>query len=99
MELVQDTYRAFADDDLLGEVVMERMPAGLTTRRHRASNEPVGAAVETGAAPGTSAARGRPPAPGRAGRVDQRPALAFTHADPGAGRRRACDLARQLEAP
>ena len=47
-EVVLDTYRAFADDDLLAEVVMERMLAGVATRRHRAVNEPVGAAVEAG---------------------------------------------------
>ena len=41
-----DTYAAFADDDLLTEVVMERMLAGLATRRHRVANEPVGAEVE-----------------------------------------------------
>ena len=41
-----DTYAAFADDDLLATVVMERMLGGLATRRHRAANEPVGKAVE-----------------------------------------------------
>lgn len=45
-EVALDTYGAFAADDLLGEVVMERMLAGLATRRHRAANEPVGVAVE-----------------------------------------------------
>ena len=45
-EVTLDTYITFADDDLLGEVVMERMLAGLATRRHRAAGEPVGAAVE-----------------------------------------------------
>jgi transposase-like protein len=45
-EVALDTYAAFADDDLLATVVMERMLAGLTTRRHRAANEPVGGAVE-----------------------------------------------------
>jgi putative transposase len=45
-EVRLETYRAFADDDLLGEVVMARMLAGLATRRHRAANEPVGEAVE-----------------------------------------------------
>ena len=40
------TYAAFADDDLLGQVVMERMLAGLATRRHPAAAEPVGQAVE-----------------------------------------------------
>ena len=45
-EVHLDTYGAFTADDLLGEVVMARMLAGLATRRHRAANEPVGAAVE-----------------------------------------------------
>lgn len=47
-EVVLDTYRAFADDDLLAEVVMERMLAGVATRRHRTVNEPVGDQVEAG---------------------------------------------------
>ena len=41
-----ETYATFADDDPLATVVMERMLAGLATRRHRAANEPVGEAVE-----------------------------------------------------
>jgi transposase-like protein len=45
-ELRLDSYATFADDDLLAEVVMARMLAGLATRRHRAANEPVGEAVE-----------------------------------------------------
>jgi putative transposase len=45
-EVTLDTYTTFAADDLLGQVVMERMLAGLATRRHRAAGEPVGAAVE-----------------------------------------------------
>jgi putative transposase len=45
-EVRLDTYAAFADEDLLGQVVMERMLAGLATRRHRSANEPVGEAVE-----------------------------------------------------
>jgi transposase-like protein len=45
-EVGLDTYATFADGDLLGTVVMERMLAGLATRRHRAANEPVGEAVE-----------------------------------------------------
>lgn len=48
-EVALDTYAAFADDDLLSEVVMERMLAGLATRRHRSANEPVGADVEAAA--------------------------------------------------
>ena len=45
-EVRLDTYAAFADDDVLSAVVMERMLAGLATRRHRAANEPVGVTVE-----------------------------------------------------
>ena len=45
-ELHLETYVAFSDDDQLSEVVMERMLAGLATRRHRVANEPVGASVE-----------------------------------------------------
>ena len=45
-EVQLGTYATFADDDLLGEVVMARMLAGLATRRHRAANEPVGEVVE-----------------------------------------------------
>jgi transposase-like protein len=48
-EVDLDTYTAAAADDLLAEVVMERMLAGLATRRHRAANEPVGAKVEADA--------------------------------------------------
>src|SRR6266498_2105048 len=45
-EVQLESYATFGDDDLLGKVVLERMLAGLATRRHRAANEPVGAAVE-----------------------------------------------------
>ena len=45
-EVHLNTYTTFADDDLLSAVVMERMLAGLATRRHRAAGEPVGADVE-----------------------------------------------------
>lgn len=48
-EVTLETYAAVADDDLLTKVVMERMLAGLATRRHRAANEPVGAEVEASA--------------------------------------------------
>jgi putative transposase len=40
------TWQALADDDLLGQVVMERMLAGLATRRHTQAAEPVGEVVE-----------------------------------------------------
>jgi putative transposase len=39
-------YRLFAGEDQLTQVVMERMLAGLATRRHTAAAEPVGAVVE-----------------------------------------------------
>jgi len=39
------TYATFANDDLLNQVVMERMLAGVATRRHRAVAEPVGEKV------------------------------------------------------
>ena len=45
-EVALDTYATFASDDLLRDVVLERMLAGVATRRHRAVAEPVGAAVE-----------------------------------------------------
>lgn len=48
-EVALESYSTFAADDLLGQVVMERMLAGLATRRHRSANEPVGEAVEVGA--------------------------------------------------
>lgn len=47
------TYATFSNDDLLTEVVMERMLAGVATRRHRAVGEPVGEEV-TAAATATS---------------------------------------------
>ncbi len=48
-EVALESYSTFAADDLLGQVVMERMLAGLATRRHRSANEPVGETVEAGA--------------------------------------------------
>jgi putative transposase len=41
-EIELDTYQQFSDDDLLSQLVMERMLAGVATRRHAAVNEPVG---------------------------------------------------------
>lgn len=49
-EVRLDTYSSFASDHGLTELVMERMLAGLATRRHRAADEPVGAEVEAEAA-------------------------------------------------
>lgn len=43
------TYNLFAAEDQLTAVVMERMLAGLATRRHVAAAEPVGADVEAAA--------------------------------------------------
>jgi putative transposase len=40
------TYRLFAGEDQLTAVVMERMLAGLATRRHTAAAEPVGVDIE-----------------------------------------------------
>jgi transposase-like protein len=43
------TYEHFADRDLLARVVLERMLAGVSTRRYRRTAEPVGGEVEQGA--------------------------------------------------
>ena len=45
-EVALDTYATFTNDDLLTRVVLERMLAGVATRRHRAVAEPVGKDVE-----------------------------------------------------
>ncbi len=42
-EIELDTYQHFSDDDVLSEVVMERMLAGVATRRHVRVAEPIGA--------------------------------------------------------
>jgi len=43
------TYQHFADRDPLARVVLERMLAGVSTRRYRRTQEPVGEAVEQAA--------------------------------------------------
>jgi transposase-like protein len=48
-EVSLSTYRLFAGEDQLTAVVMERMLAGLATRRHVAAAEPVGAEVQASA--------------------------------------------------
>src|SRR5712691_5204372 len=48
-ELELGTYAQFTNDDLLCELVMERMLAGVATRRHAAVNEPVGAELAASA--------------------------------------------------
>jgi transposase-like protein len=45
-EVALETFAAFAADDLLGQVVLERMLAGLACRRFSEAQEPVGEAVE-----------------------------------------------------
>ena len=45
-EVALPTYNLFGCEDQLTQVVMERMLAGLATRRHTAAAEPVGAEVE-----------------------------------------------------
>lgn len=45
-EVPLESYRLFAAEDQLTTVVMERMLAGLATRRHVAAGEPVGQAVQ-----------------------------------------------------
>jgi putative transposase len=48
-ELPVPTYELFSGTELLGELAMERMLAGLSTRRYRVGLEPVGAGVEQAA--------------------------------------------------
>ena len=43
------TYEHFADRDLLSRVVLERMLAGVSTRRYERTQEPVGSEIEQGA--------------------------------------------------
>lgn len=45
-EIALDTWAAFASEDLLTQVVMERMLAGVATRRHADVAEPIGAELE-----------------------------------------------------
>jgi transposase-like protein len=48
-EVALQTYRHFADRDPLARVVLERMLAGVSTRRYQRTQEPVGEEVELGA--------------------------------------------------
>jgi len=45
-EIALDTWAAFSSDELLSQLVMERMLAGVATRRHADVAEPLGAALE-----------------------------------------------------
>jgi putative transposase len=46
-EVTLDTWTTFSADDLLSQLVVERMLAGVATRRHREVSEPIGAELET----------------------------------------------------
>ncbi len=48
-EVILQTYDHFADRDQLGDVVLERMLAGVSTRRYGRAQEPVGEQLETDA--------------------------------------------------
>jgi len=45
-EVALDTYAVFSSSDLLAQVALERMLAGVATRRHTLVAEPIGAALE-----------------------------------------------------
>lgn len=45
-EIALDTWAAFSSEDLLDQVVMERMLAGVATRRHADVSEPLGEGIE-----------------------------------------------------
>jgi putative transposase len=45
-EVPLESYEHFADRDQLGDVVLERMLSGVSTRRYRRAQEPVGSEVE-----------------------------------------------------
>jgi putative transposase len=45
-ELAVPAYALFSDTEILGRMAMERMLAGLSTRRYRVGLEPVGARTE-----------------------------------------------------
>ena len=48
-ELAVPAYELFSDTEILGRMAMERMLAGLSTRRYRVGLEPVGARTEQAA--------------------------------------------------
>lgn len=45
-EIALDTWRVFVSEDLLTQLVMERMLAGVATRRHADIGEPIGAELQ-----------------------------------------------------
>lgn len=58
-EIALDTYSVFSATDLLTQVALERMLAGVATRRHVLVSEPVGEALEAQAASVSSSAVSR----------------------------------------
>jgi putative transposase len=59
-EVPLSTYEHFADRDPLRRVVLERMLAGVSTRRYRRTQEPVGEEIETQARSTSKSAVSRP---------------------------------------
>jgi len=58
-EVNLDTYEAFSSEDLLTQVALERMLAGVATRRHNLVAEPIGAELESSARSGSKSAVSR----------------------------------------
>jgi putative transposase len=58
-ELPVPSYDLFSGTELLGELAMERMLAGLSTRRYRAGLEPVGTGVGAAATAASKSAESR----------------------------------------
>jgi putative transposase len=58
-EVPLQTYRHFAARDALSRVVLERMLAGVSTRRYERTQEPVGAEVERAARSTSKSSRAR----------------------------------------
>jgi transposase-like protein len=58
-EVVLDTYKVFSSTDLLTQVALERMLAGVATRRHGLVAEPIGADLEAKARSGSRSAVSR----------------------------------------
>ena len=66
-EIELDTWKVFSSKDLLDSLVVERMLAGVATRRHQDVAEPVGADIEERPGPPPS-----PPSPGASWRRRRR---------------------------
>jgi transposase-like protein len=58
-EVNLDTYQAFSSRDLLTQVALERMLAGVATRRHNLVTEPIGTQLESSARSGSKSAVSR----------------------------------------